>query len=71
MTGYNAGGVIIIGDEVVKKVEDNIDYVNQAMVGELKRIIAVYRKDESDITADNQAFFFNCVMQIVYVSTPT
>lgn len=70
MVTNNGNGCIIIGDEAVKKVEDNIDLVNQAMVAELKRIIAVYRKNPDDVTLANQFFFDNCALQIAVLLNP-
>jgi len=64
------GGIIIIGDEVVAKVKAHIGAVNAQMVPTLLGIIEQYEDNPSTITADQQAFFFNCVMQIVYVTTP-
>jgi hypothetical protein len=66
------GGIIIIGDEAVAKVRKGIadGDVNPKMVAVLERIIEQYEDNPATITAQQQAFFFNCVMQIVYVTTP-
>jgi hypothetical protein len=70
MTSTGPGGVIIIGDEAVTKVKLNRESVNPKMLDTLDKIIEQYEDNESTITAQQQAFFFNCVMQIVYVTTP-